>query len=192
VNGDICAICCGTEREVTVSCPYECEYLQEARKHEHKTPLDIPDREMQATARMIREHEQLLDTLGVALFSAAQATNAIDIDAREALDALARTYRTLESGVYYETRPGGSFAAAIYDAVQNAAREYRSEEQRRTGLTRTRDADVLRIVEFLQQVERSHNNGRKRGRAFLHSLAGHYAGVAGTAAPAERSSLILP
>jgi hypothetical protein len=174
-----------------VSCPYECEYLQEARKHEHKTPLDIPDREMETMARMIREHEQLLDTLGVALLSAAQATNAIDFDAREALDALARTYRTLESGVYYETRPAGSYAAAIYDAVQNTAREYRTEEQRRAGVTRTRDADVLRIVQFLQQVERSHNNGRTRGRAFLHSLARHYAEAAGAAVADERSSLIL-
>src|ERR1700682_5299675 len=34
VNGDICSICCGSEREVTVNCPLDCPYLVEARHHE--------------------------------------------------------------------------------------------------------------------------------------------------------------
>src|SRR5580693_5104828 len=40
VHGDICAICCGAQREVTVSCPSTCEYLQEARKHEPSAEID--------------------------------------------------------------------------------------------------------------------------------------------------------
>src|SRR5438270_311540 len=34
VSGDICSICCGTEREVSLTCPLSCEYLQEAHKRE--------------------------------------------------------------------------------------------------------------------------------------------------------------
>jgi hypothetical protein len=196
VNGDICAICCGTEREVTVDCPYECEYLQEARKREYAAsspPGETPNGDIEVTERLIQDNAQLLDLLGAALLGASREMGAIDADAREALDALVRTYRTLESGVYYDTRPAGSFAAAIYDALQNAAREYRSEEQRRTGVTRTRDADVLGLIVFLQRIERDRNNGRPRGRAFLDSLQRHYVKAAGAAtAPAERSSLILP
>ena len=40
VRGDICSLCCGTEREVTVNCPLDCEYLQEARKHEKLSEFD--------------------------------------------------------------------------------------------------------------------------------------------------------
>jgi hypothetical protein len=195
VNGDICAICCGTEREVTVNCPYECEYLQEAHKREHATlpaPAEIPNRDIEVTERLIRDNADLLDVLGAALLGAAQENGAIDADVREALDALARTYRTFESGVYYETRPAGSYAASIYETLQKVAGEFRTEEQRRTGVTRTRDADVLGLVVFLQRVEFDRNNGRARGRAFLHSLQQHYAEAAGAAATAERSSLLLP
>jgi hypothetical protein len=194
VNGDICAICCGTEREVTVNCPYECEYLQEAHKRERTAPPapgEIPNRDIEVTERLVRDNADLLDVLGAALVGAAQETGAIDADAREALDALVRTYRTLESGVYYETRPAGSYAASIYETLQKVASEFRTEEQRRAGVTRTRDADVLGLVVFLQRIELDRNNGRSRGRAFLHSLQQHYAEAAGPPAT-ERSSLILP
>src|SRR5580658_4615458 len=30
----ICAQCCGEQREVTLDCPSECPYLQQARQHE--------------------------------------------------------------------------------------------------------------------------------------------------------------
>ena len=36
----ICSICCGTEREVTVDCPLDCEFLQEARQHEKPQRID--------------------------------------------------------------------------------------------------------------------------------------------------------
>src|SRR5437867_7800107 len=77
VNGEICAICCGTEREVTVSCPYECEYLQEARKREPAAafePGEIPNSDIEITERLIRDNAQLLEVLGAALLSAARET----------------------------------------------------------------------------------------------------------------------
>ena len=40
VQGMICPICCGTEREVSISCPLDCEYLREARMHESKSRHD--------------------------------------------------------------------------------------------------------------------------------------------------------
>jgi hypothetical protein len=192
VGGDICAICCGTEREVTVSCPFECEYLEEARRRERPAPLvesDIPNRDIEVTERFVETHVDLLNVLGAAMTGAALETGAIDMDVREALAALVRTYRTLASGVYYETRPAGTFAAAIYEAIENTGREFRAEEQRQLGVTRTRDADVLGLVVFLQRYELDRNNGRPRGRAFIDSMRQYYGG---SPAPPERSSLILP
>lgn len=195
VNGDICAICCGTEREVTVNCPLDCEYLQGARRREKPAPVEesaIPNQDIEVTERLVQENLPLLDTLGAALIGTALEIGAIDADAREALAALVRTYRTLESGVYYDTRPTGSFAAALYERVQHAGSKFRSEEQRRAGVTRTRDADMLGLMVFLQRMELARNNGKPRGRAFIDSLRGYYSERASAVPATPPSSLLLP
>jgi hypothetical protein len=195
VRGDICTICCGTEREVTVNCPFECEYLQEARRRDKAAPLDpatVPNQDVRLTEEFIDEHETLLAFLGNVVAGAAMDTpGAVDYDVREALEALIRTFRTLESGVYYESVPPNPLAANIYRAVQNALAEYRNREQQQLGMSRTRDADVLGLLVFLQRVEFDRNNGRRRGRAFVDSLRAFYSG-AGAPAEASSSSLILP
>ena len=151
VRGDICAICCGTEREVTVDCPFDCEYLLEARRREKPVPVaeaDIPNRDIEVTDRLVEGNEQLLRMLAAALVRASLETGAIDADVREALEALVRTYRTLQSGVYYETRPAGPFAGAIYGALQSAAQEFRAAEQRQLGYhphARRRRARAARV-----------------------------------------------
>src|SRR5437764_15297125 len=63
VNGDICTICCGTEREVSLTCPLHCEYLEEAHKREK--PVELPNAQMsnpdiRVTEEFLREHEELL------------------------------------------------------------------------------------------------------------------------------------
>jgi len=195
VRGDICSICCGTEREVTVTCPFECEYLQESRLHDRPAPIDpatVPNQDVRITEKFVDEHEALLAFLGNVVAGAALDTpGAVDYDVREALEALIRTYRTLESGVYYESIPPNPLAANIYRTVQNAVAEYRNREQQELGMSRTRDSDVFGLLVFLQRVELDRNNGRRRGRAFVDSLRAFYAGPDAAAAPSS-SSLILP
>ena len=38
----ICAVCCGKEREVTITCPTDCAYLISAHRYEREHPRDIP------------------------------------------------------------------------------------------------------------------------------------------------------
>jgi hypothetical protein len=195
VRGDICSICCGTEREVTVDCPFECEYLQEARRHDRPVdtePEHWPNRDIQVSEEFLVEHEDLLMAVGRALAGAAlDNPGTIDFDAREALEGLIRTHRTLESGVYYESVPPNPMAANLYRAVQAGAAEFRQAEHQRLGISRTRDGDVLRVLAFLQRVELDRNNGRRRGRAFLDGLRSLYAEASAGSDPAP-SSLILP
>jgi hypothetical protein len=195
VRGDICSVCCGTEREVSVDCPFECEYLQESRRHDKGVPIDpatVPNRDIPVTERFVEEHQHLLTFIGnVVAGSALDTPGAVDYDVREALEGLIRTYRTLASGVYYESVPPNPLAAAIYHGVQNALASYREREQQELGMSRTRDADILGILAFLQRVELDRNNGRRRGRAFLDSLRAFYSERDNSPAPAP-SSLILP
>jgi hypothetical protein len=193
VGGDICSLCCGTEREVTVDCPFDCEYLREARRHEKVSsdPSLAPNQDIPLTEKFLQEHRDLLNFVGRAIVNAGLGTaGAVDFDVREALDSLIRTYRTLQSGVYYESLPPNPLAAAIHQGVQAALAEYRRGEVQRTGMTRTRDSDILGILAFLQRVELDHNNGRRRGRAFLDALSS-YSREPEPAGPSE-SSLILP
>ena len=200
VRGDICSICCGTEREVTVTCPLDCEYLRDARRHEKPVPLDastVPNQDIRISEKFLEENEPLLVFLGGSLAATALDTPGVsDADVRDALDALVRTYRTLQSGVYYETRPDNTLAKPLFDGVQSAVSEFRKQEQEGRGLPKTRDADVLGLLVFLQRLELDRNNGRRRGRAFIDLLRSFYvppssnAGTGG--AGGLGSSLVLP
>ncbi|HXB69126.1 MAG TPA: hypothetical protein VNY05_12830 [Candidatus Acidoferrales bacterium] len=174
---------------MTVSCPLDCEYLQEARKRDPMPSLEgveVPNKDIRMTESELREHEDLLIFVAAAVLRAAlKIPGVVDLDVRAALDALARTYRTLQSGIYYESRPENPLAGEICRIVQNGLEEFRRNEVKRLGSTRTRDGDVLKILVFLQHIELDRNNGRRRGRAFLDALRGFYPSPA---AP----SLILP
>jgi hypothetical protein len=174
VHGDICSTCCGAEREVTVDCPLDCEFLREARRHEkapERTGDEFPNRDIKVSEKQLRDFEPLLVFLSETIFrTAMQVPGVVDRDVLEALDGLIRTFRTLQSGVYYESRPSNPLAGAIFGAVQNGLEEYRREEQRELGMTKTRDSDVLGLLVFLQHFALYQDNGRRRGRPFLQAL----------------------
>lgn len=194
VHGDICTICCGTEREVTVSCPLDCEYLRDARKHEKAAPLDaeqLPNRDIRVSEELLENNSELLEFLSRTLISAALDTpGAVDNDLRDALAALIRTYRTLQTGIYYQTVPENAVAAKIFRAVEEAVGEFRQQETQRLGMSRTRDSDLLGVLVFLERLELDRNNGRPRGRAFLNLLRGLHPESTGGAP--DSSPLVLP
>jgi hypothetical protein len=194
VRGDICTICCGTEREVSVDCPLSCEYLREAHRHEKPQPLDLdtlPNRDVELPREKIEENEELLAFLAEALARAAIGTPAIvDTDIREALDACVRTHRTLQSGLVYESLPANPLASAVYRAIEDAIGRYRAQEAEQVGVHKTRESTILGLLVFLQHFELSYNNLRPRGRAFLGALLDYYS--LEVEPEAGGSSLILP
>ncbi|MGD1092167.1 MAG: hypothetical protein ABSB35_09260 [Bryobacteraceae bacterium] len=177
VSGDICPVCCGTERENTVDCPQDCEHLQVARVREKPAPLtaaNVPNQDVHLTEEFIQQHEELIVWLTMALRQAMEKERAVDLDSKEALDALIRTYRTLESGLIYETRPQNPFAAAIQTAMRESVEELRTHQAQEAGMQTLRDADVLGALVFLQRLELQHDNGRRRGRAFFDFLRSYF------------------
>jgi hypothetical protein len=177
VNGDICSICCGNEREVTVDCPLDCSYLVEARVHEKPRevkPEEITNQDVRVSEEFLRSNEPLLVFLGAKLLQASLSTpGAVDSDVGEAIDSLVRTYRTLQSGLYYETRPANLIAAAIHQKLQEALETLRKQLAEKNA-TPIRDADILGLLVFLQRVELYQTNGRPRGRAFVDYLRAHF------------------
>ena len=191
VGGDICSICCGSEREVTVNCPLDCPYLVEARGHEKAPPVpaeQIPNQDVRISEEFLRDHEPLLIFLGAKLLEASLETaGVVDSDVQEALESLIRTYRTLESGLYYETRPNNLLAAGIHQNIQDAVQELRKELGEK-GSTPLRDSEILGVLVFLERVGLHQRNGRPRGRAFIDYLRGYFPQK--QAGPADAPSLI--
>ncbi|MGA2135564.1 MAG: hypothetical protein ABSH50_25010 [Bryobacteraceae bacterium] len=195
VQGDICTLCCGNEREVTVSCPLDCQYLQEARKHERSGPVDaneVPNKDVRVTEEFLEEHLELLTVVGRGIAkSALNTSGAVDRDVRDALEALIRTHRSLQSGVYYETRPENALARPIFDFTGEVLEEFHKREQEKLGMAHTRDADVLGVLVFLQRLEWDRNNGRARGRAFIDFLRGSFAAEPDAPAAESESPILL-
>jgi hypothetical protein len=198
VRGTICPRCCGEEREVTIDCPFDCTYLQESRRHETpaaKPGEAVPDADIRITESWLRDHHMLLLTLASALFSTAMENGrTVDRDVREALEALSKTYRTLQSGLYYESVPANPYAAQLYQRAQEAIAAFRREETERGGMSVTRDTDILGCIAFWRRMEYTTDNGRARCRAFLDFLRAQLEGFGATAPGAEaaRSPLVLP
>ena len=188
VGGDICSICCGNERERSISCPPDCEYLREARRHERRAGIDLedfPNADLQVTEEFLYERRDLMTLLGAAILGAAvEAGAAVDSDAREAIDALIQTGRTLQSGLLYERRPDNPIARAIQDGVKRAL----ANVDERVGAPPFRAADVLRMMAFYQRVALNSDNGRPKCRAFLDFLRD---GLAQEPPPLELPPLIV-
>lgn len=178
VKGDICTVCCGTEREQSIDCPLECVYLQDAHEHERPPELDaatIPNQDIAVTEEFLKSNEVVMAFLALALFEGALAQpGATDYDVRDALGSVIKTMRTMQSGIYYETMPENRFAAAIAAHVREKIEDLKKRELEATGASSIRDATLLGILAFLQRLEYSRNNGRKRSRAFLDFLRGFY------------------
>ena len=174
VEGEICPQCCGSQREITIECPSSCEYLIEARFHEQPPAVTedrLPNPDIRLSEKFLRDTEPLVFT--VALKRAMETGGAVDFDAREALDAEIRTYRTMQTGLIYDTRAPNPYAAAIQQKLREAVEKFRKELVQESGMHTVRDADVLGVLVFLQRLEMRYNNGRRRGRAFRDFLTGY-------------------
>ncbi len=117
----ICAQCCGQAREVSIDCPSDCVYLQQAREHEKPRSAEELDpaalfAQVEVPRQFVYENEHLLVGLSFALAKSARADRAInDQDMIAALTAAARTYETLaNSGLHYQVSAGSPCALSCF------------------------------------------------------------------------------
>jgi hypothetical protein len=168
----ICAVCCGTEREVTIDCPADCPHLVASRKYdEGRRQVDwskIPFADTRIPFEFAQSHTRLLAVLLSSIWEyAREHRQVVDTDAIAALQALAETYRTLSSGLYYEKPPDYIYQRELYHALKAALEEFKQAETQRQGLATTRNSEVRDALTFLTQLGAIHQNGRPKGRTFL-------------------------
>jgi hypothetical protein len=199
VHGRICAQCCGEQREVTLDCPSDCSYLQQAREHEKPRDISDLDRaalfpEIEISEQFLYEREHLLLGLSFALAKSARANRALtDRDLVAALTSLAKSYETLvNSSLIYEQRTANLEHQAITAEIEQMVKEFREAEQKPMGLTRLRDSEVLKALVFLLRLGLGRTSGRPKSRAFVDFLLTQFLEKqSAVAAPEDEGSRII-
>jgi hypothetical protein len=173
---EICAVCCGTEREQSIACPLDCEHLRDARYHERLPEMDpksLPNPEIELTESFMNSRQELAIVIGRLLFVAAMENQGVvDGDMRDALASLVTTFKTANSGLIYEARPDNAIAAAVASRFREELDEFRDDVAQRAPTHAVLDKDLLGVLVFWQRMEYQRSNGRRKGRAFIESLYG--------------------
>jgi hypothetical protein len=177
VHGRICPQCCGEQREVTLDCPSECPYLQQAREHEKPRSAEEFDRaslflQVEISEQFTYEREHLLMGLSYALMKAARADRSLnDRDLIEALSAMSTSYeRRVNSGLHYDQPLTSAARQAVAAQVEEMLKQYREAEQKQLGYSNLRDGDVLKALVFLIRLGQGRTSGRPKSRAFIDFL----------------------
>jgi hypothetical protein len=193
VHGRICPQCCGEQREVTLDCPSDCPYLQQAREHataqhanaQDERPgqldreawfrdLEIPD--VDIPEQFLYEREELILGLSFALAKIARADRSLmDRDLIAALSSVAKSYQTLvNSSLIYEPPIANlahqAIARDLAHEIGTMVRQFREAEEKQIGYNRLRDSDVLKALVFLLRLGLGRTSGRPKSRAFVDFL----------------------
>ncbi len=199
VHGKICAPCCGEQREVTLDCPAECPYLQQAREHDKPAAAGDLDRyalfpQVEISQQFLYDREHLILGLSFALARSACANRDLrDRDLIAALTSLVKSYETLvKSSLIYEPPTANVAHQAIAAEVATMVKEYREAEQKHMGYTQLRDSDVLKALVFLLRMGYGRTSGRPKSRAYVDFLFAQFPEKQSTiAAPEETGSRII-
>lgn len=100
--------------------------------------------------------------------------SATDPDVIAALRALAESYKTLISGIYYEKLPDIPVQREIYTAL-TALLDDLKQKQAAAGTSDTlKTQDVFFVVIFLFRMGLLRGNGRPRSRRYIEFLRGQF------------------
>lgn len=175
----ICAVCCGTEREMTINCPPNCTYLIAAHRyedqHKRELPPDTPFLEERIPQEILHAHQQLMAALSyqIAKFSGGQVSTA-DPDVVAALAALAGTYKTLQSGLLYERIPDIPVQRELYLALSQFLDEIKKKAAEAGNSGAVKDFAVFQVIVFLYRMGLLRSNGRPRSRRFIEFLRSQF------------------
>jgi hypothetical protein len=200
IHGRICPQCCGEQREVTLDCPSDCPYLQQAREHEKPRAADQFDAaslflQVEISEQFTYEREHLLMGLSYALAKAAKADRTLnDRDLMAALSAMCTSQeRLLNSGLHYDQPLTSTGQHAVAAQVEEMLKQFREAEQKQIGYSRLRDADVLKALVFLVRLVYGRTSGRPKSRAFIDFLFAQFPEQqSAVVAPQEASRIIVP
>jgi hypothetical protein len=193
---EICAVCCGTKRQIEIACPSDCPYLASAREHPPAAALRREQDDLAAVGRLTRDLNERQSKLCFFIlmflnrYEPPDLHPLLDDDIASAASALAGTAETAARGVIYEHRPATASASRLAGALNGVLAEARASG----GTPFERDAAIV-----LRRVEAEARAGvsiRADGRTFvdwIRRILGRTADEDSRQAPAtEAPRLIMP
>jgi hypothetical protein len=185
---------------MTLDCPAECPYLQQARQHEKprefgETPPAETFPAIALREEFLSEHEALIAGILQTLGKVTQADrNLHDRDLTGALANMAQSYQTLiASGLVYQEALPNPVQQAVIGVLQGLFEEFREVEQKHRGYTTLKDGDVLQALVFTLRLIYMHSSGRPLARGFIDFLHERFPEAQpGREDEGERSRIILP
>jgi hypothetical protein len=195
LNQTICAVCCGTKRQVEIACPPTCGYLASAREHPPAVVLRQQARDVSQllpTIQHLTERQyQIFFLLQTAIVrhKPEGLARLVDEDVAGAAATVAATLETAARGVIYEhqaqslpaQRLAGELRATIAQMREQGARIYDGEV-----------AIVLRAIEAgARNTGGTAEAGDTRYLDLMRRLLQHSEAGGGTAEAAEGPRLIV-
>jgi hypothetical protein len=160
---EICAVCCGTKRQVEIACPVDCGYLQSARAHPPAAVTRQRERDFRFALPLIHELPDRAYQL-VVLFQSVirnERKSAFvplaDVTIVDAASTLAATLETAGRGIIYEHQPATLPAQRLAEAFKSVL----AEVGRGAGSAADRDAALA--------LRRIADGARRAGEAFGES-----------------------
>jgi len=186
----ICAVCCGTKRQVELACPPDCGYLAMSQAHPPATIRRQQERDAGFVGYMLeglsRRESELFWVL--VTFLAGVTTDPlarlVDEDLADAAGCLAATYETAGRGLIYEHRPQSLASQRLVTDLKGFM----------ATLVREADASVVRTVEreaavVLRRVEKG---AREAGRMIDEGPASAIGTIARVVSAAKREAENAP
>jgi len=178
---------------VTIDCPSDCTYLVASRSYDlARRKFDwskLPFADVKIPSSFAHGHVPLLNALSYAICLFARGNSlTVDSDALASLQALAESYRTLSSGLYYEKPPDHRLQRELYDRLKAAIVEYKQAEAGEA--VAVRDGDIRDALIFFTQLGARYFNSRPKGRAFLDLLRSQF--NSSEVAKPESNVVLLP
>jgi hypothetical protein len=194
VHDRICPQCCGEQREVTLDCPSECPYLQQARQHEKPRnfddmPVDEVFPRIDIREDFVEQHRPLIAGVLQTLGRISRADrNLNDRDIIGGMAKMAASYQTLVgSGLLYQEPVASPAQLKLIEQLRRLLEEFREVEQRHLGRTTLRDADIMLMLVFTLRLAHLHTSGRPRSRGFIDFLQQQFPEV-----PASADAAAVP
>jgi hypothetical protein len=189
----ICAVCCGTKREVEIYCPGDCTYLVAAQSYEAEKR--VPDPELASKAHrfdseFLYKFSPVIDTVCRAVVTErTQSQSLVDNDVIDAYKALSVTLKTLESGIHYESLPDSPTQQALFHRLKTMFNQM-MQPQESVDRIALKVSEALEALDFLIFVAQVNSSVRPKSRRYLDWLGS----MVGSVAEGGQSSggLILP
>jgi hypothetical protein len=187
----ICAVCCGTKREVEIDCPSSCGYLKASRSYEAEKPIIEPE----LIAKIRKYDNSFVERFHFALAMVNAAVMEermgspwlVDRDVIAVYKALTATMRTLSSGIYYESLPDGNVQISLFRRLKKGFDEL-MEPDPAADHPVLKVSEAVEVMDFLTFAAQMNSSTRPRTRRYLDWIADTF----GYPQPQQSSGLIIP